>query len=150
MESASGKITNGTNGQIIYDIEGNAMEAADGVATNEGTITVNGSNANGMALTGAGSVVNTGTIDVNGDGSSGLYFASTVTSGSSNSGTINLNGANTTAYKFGQSSGSATITGIINLNAAGTSVIKDGYTVTNNATVNVNKDTSAFSTTNSI
>lgn len=149
MESASGKITNGANGQIIYDIEGNAMEAADGVATNEGTITVNGSNANGMALTGAGSVVNTGTIDVNGDGSSGLYFASTVTSGSSNSGTINLNGANTTAYKFGQSSGSATITGIINLNAASTSVIKDGYTVTNNATVNVNKDTSAFSTTNS-
>ena len=131
----SGKISvTGDMGTGLY-ISGQTS----GSAINNGEITVNGKDSEGMLAEENTTATNNGTITVIGKNSSGMTAEQGATVINGSDGTINIDGKNSFGMKANGTGSSATNKGTINVgaNASGGMLATGGATISNEGTINI-------------
>lgn len=131
----SGKISvTGDMGTGLY-ISGQTS----GSAINNGEITVNGKDSEGMLAEENTTATNNGTITVIGKNSSGMTAEQGATVINGSDGTINIDGENSFGMKANGTGSSATNKGTINVgaNASGGMLATNGATISNEGTINI-------------
>ena len=139
----NGTITNEKGGKIsVTGDMGTGLYISgqtSGSAINNGEITVNGKDSEGMLAEENTTATNNGTITVIGKNSSGMTAEQGATVINGSDGTINIDGENSFGMKANGTGSSATNKGTINVgaNASGGMLATNGATISNEGTINI-------------